>query len=126
MVMLACNAGETVTPAPFEESPWVKPLPALIISPEALPEAEAGKPYEVILQISQNETPVNGYKISAGGLPEGLEITFPEDTGMLSTTGTISGIPREAGTYHFTVFVWCVGTYAGGQTADREYTLVIR
>lgn len=120
--MTACNAFLESTPAPTPEPVEYVIRPLLEIGPDTLPEAEAGMPYEVLIQVSKNETPVNGVDISQGGLPHGLEIKFEDG----SNSALISGIPQESGTYHFTVHVWCVGTNTGGQMGDKEYTLVIK
>jgi len=96
--------------------------PDLVIAPDVLPDAEAGMPYEVIIQISQNETPVGGFNILEGGLPNGLTLEYVEG----ENSARIFGVIRESGTYTFKVSVWCYGTNTSGQTSEKEYTLVVK
>lgn len=44
----------------------------------------------------------------------------PEDTIQ------VSGTPTVAGTFTFTIYVWCYGTNVSGQTATQGYTLVVK
>ncbi|MBI5351879.1 MAG: hypothetical protein HZB50_04505 [Chloroflexi bacterium] len=96
--------------------------PALVFSPDTLPDAEAGVPYEVIIQISQNETPVGGFQISEGGLPNGLAYEYVEG----EDTARIYGVVRESGTYKFKISVWCYGTNTSGQDGEKEYILEVK
>jgi len=96
--------------------------PNLVFSPDTLPDAEAGVPYEVIIQISQNESPVGGFKILEGGLPNGLAYEFVEG----EDSARIYGVVRESGTYKFKVSVWCYGTNSSGQEGEKEYTLIAK
>ena len=96
--------------------------PDLVFSPDTLSDAEAGSPYEVIIQISQNETPVGNFQISKGGLPNGLKYEIEQGEDRVK----IFGVPEESGTYKFTVSVWCYGTNVSGQTGEKEYTLVVK
>lgn len=107
-----------VTPEPF----WQEARPALTFEPDTLPEAEAGVPYEVTVQISQNETPVGGFSVEEGGLPNGLTLEFVEG----EDSARIVGVPQEPGTYTFTVSVWCYGTNITGQSGDKQYDLVVK
>ncbi len=96
--------------------------PDLVIAPDVLPDAEAGMPYEVTIQISQNETPVGGFDILEGGLPNGLAYEYVEG----ENSARIFGVVRESGTYTFKVSVWCYGTNTTGQSGEKEYILVVK
>lgn len=89
--------------------------------PDSLPPAQVGQEYSAPIAISQNETPVGEFFIAEGQLPAGmtLEQVEGEDTAVLS------GIPEQAGTYTFTVSVWCYGTNVSGQTGAQEYQLLV-
>ena len=106
------------TPEPFLQNT----RPELVFTPDTLPDAEAGVPYEVTIQISQNETPVGDFQIVEGGLPNGLTYEFVEG----EDNARIFGVIRESGTYKFKVRVWCYGTNVSGQTGEKEYTLLVK
>jgi hypothetical protein len=97
------------------------PRPALEFLPGQMPDAQVGHPYEVEILIAQNVTPVGNYSISDGALPPGLELVMDEQL----HTARITGTPNQAGTYPFTVSVWCYGTNVSGQTGEKQYTLVV-
>jgi len=59
--------------------------------------------------------------LSEGALPTGLELVFIEGEDSFS----IRGVPEEAGSFTFTVFVSCFGTMVSGQTAQVEYTILV-
>jgi len=99
----------------------ITPRPALQFLPEKLPDARVGQSFKVEIVISGNVTPVGNYSISAGALPPGLDLIWDEQ----NRTGKLTGIPAQAGTYQFTVSVWCLGTNVGGQTGDKRYSLVV-
>ena len=107
-----------LTPEPFLQTI----RPELVFTPDTLPDAEAGVPYEVTIQISQNETPVGDFQIVEGGLPDGLTYEFVEG----EDNARIFGVIRESGTYKFKVSVWCYGTNVSGQTGEKEYTLLVK
>ena len=98
------------------------PRPALQFVPDQMPDAQMGIPYKVDVLISGNATPVGNYSISAGALPPGLELIMDEQL----HTARISGTPTQAGSYQFTVSVWCYGTNVSGQTGDKKYMLVVK
>ena len=75
---------------------------ALQFEPDTLPASQMGAPYEAEIRITQNVTPVGKFSISKGALPAGLELVDNE-----GDAAKISGIPEEAGTFTFTVRVWC-------------------
>ena len=95
--------------------------PALQFLPEKMPEARVGVPYKVDILITGNVTPVGNYSISDGALPTGLELVMDEQL----HTARISGTPQQAGTFSFTVSVWCYGTNVSGQTGEKKYSLAV-
>ena len=97
------------------------PRPALEFLPAQLPAARVGQPYQVDILVSRNVTPVGDYSVSEGSLPRGLTLVMDQNLRI----GRISGTPTQAGTYKFTVSVWCLGTNVSGQTGDKQYTLVV-
>ena len=94
---------------------------ALEFKPDQLPTAKVGQPYQVDILIARNVTPVDNYSISDGALPPGLNLVMDRTLRI----GRISGNPSQAGTYQFTVSVWCLGTNIPGQSGDKLYTLVV-
>ncbi|MCK6566820.1 MAG: hypothetical protein DCC59_08570 [Chloroflexi bacterium] len=110
------------TRATRTEAPEFEPVAApLIIEPESLPNAQIGEKYEALIRIAQNVTPVGDMYISNGSLPAGLELTFMQG----EDSAVIGGTATEAGTYSFTLSVWCFGTQVSGQTLDKEYTIIV-
>ena len=97
------------------------PRPALEFKPDQLPAARAGDPYRVDILVAGNVTPVGFFSITNGTLPPGLNLASERNQQF----GRISGTPSQTGTYTFTVSVWCLGTNVGGQTGDKQYTLVV-
>jgi len=97
--------------------------PALEFSPATLPDAQVGVPYSATITVSQASTPVGGASIQDGALPDGLDLAVAKDP---IDTLQISGTPSTAGTFTFTVYVWCYGTNVNGQTATRQYTIAVR
>jgi len=126
VLSLACSAltrslSATSTPEPepdFEFEPVTTPL---LITPESLPEAQAGMMYEVKIQITQNVTPVGDMIIQEGELPAGLEFVFLDG----EDAAQIIGVPKDAGVFEFTVYVWCYGTQVSGQTLEKKYQIVV-
>lgn len=98
------------------------PRPALEFSPLTLPDAQVGSSYAATITVSQAETPVGSATVQDGALPAGLDLALSKD----HKTIQISGIPAAAGTFSFTIYVWCYGTSVSGQTATQAYTLVVR
>jgi hypothetical protein len=84
------------------------PQPALQFSPATLRDAKVGSPYAATITVSQ---------------PAGLDLALAKSP---ENTIQISGTPTVAGTFSFTIEVWCYGTNVGGQTATQEYTLVVK
>ena len=94
---------------------------SLKIEPDSLPKAKTGVEYEVEIRVSDNVTPVNNVSILSGTLPAGLELVFVDHV----DGAKISGIPKETGTFTFTVSVSCFSTMVIGQSAEKEYTIVV-
>ncbi len=97
------------------------PPPALQFKPDQLPEIRVGQPYQADILVAGNVTPVGNYSVSEGVLPPGLTLVMDQNLRI----GRISGTPTQAGTYKFTVSVWCLGTNVNGQTGDKQYSLVV-
>jgi len=94
----------------------------LKFDPVSLPSAQVGVPYEAEIKVTENVTPVGDFSVAPDTLPPGLELAIEEE---VADTAKITGIPEEAGTYTFTVSVWCYGTNVSGQTGEMEYTIVV-
>lgn len=116
---LFATEGPTPEPDPFLYAPAQDPLK---FEPESLPVAQVGVAYEAEIRITQNSTPAGDFTISEGTLPPGLELTKIESEDIAK----ISGVPKEAGSFPFTVSVWCYGTMAFGQTGEMEYSIVVK
>jgi hypothetical protein len=99
------------------------PRPALQFSPTTLPDAQVGSAYAATITVSQAATPVGGASVQDGALPAGLQLALAKEP---INTIQISGTPTVAGTFSFTIYVWCYGTNVGGQTATQEYTVVVK
>ena len=94
---------------------------SLKIEPDSLPKAQTGVEYEVEIRVSDDVTPVNNVSILSGTLPAGLELVFVDHV----DGAKISGVPKETGTFTFTVSVSCFSTMVVGQSAEKEYTIVV-
>jgi hypothetical protein len=101
---------------------FTPPRGPLKFTPDALPDAQLGLPYEVKIAIGDNATPAGEFSISEGTLPAGLSLEKVEGEDAVR----ISGTPQQAGTFKFKVYVWCYGTNVSGQTGEKEYTLAVR
>ena len=95
---------------------------ALQFSPDRLPGAQVGQPYEAIITVSNNATPVGDIFVGGGALPDGMTLDFTRGS---SSSGTLTGTPTTAGTYVFTVSAWCLGTNVSGQSGEQNYSLVV-
>lgn len=95
----------------------------LLFSPLILADAQAGSPYAATITVTQTRTPVGGAWVSDGALPAGLDL---ELSAQHDNTIHISGTPAAAGTFHFTVSVWCYGTNVSGQTGSQKYALLVK
>jgi hypothetical protein len=119
---IACSLFVPTSQPTEEPEPDFGPMGGpLKFSPDTLPDSQVGTAYDAEIRISLNNTPVGDFFISEGELPEGLEFTFLDG----EDAATIVGTPTEAGTYTFTVTVWCFGTQVSGQTGEKTYTLVV-
>ncbi len=95
---------------------------SLKFEPDPLPNAQVGQAYETEIHVSENHTPVGGASLSKGALPAGLQLVKVVDK---ENTLRISGVPTEAGTFTFTVSVWCYGTNTPGDRGEKEYSIVV-
>jgi hypothetical protein len=99
------------------------PRSALQFSPATLPDAQVGNSYAATINVEQAATPVGGVSVQDGALPAGLVLTLADSP---DNTIQISGTPTVAGSFGFSVYVWCYGTNVSGQTATQQYTLVVK
>jgi hypothetical protein len=99
----------------------ITPHSAISFMPEKMPDGQVGVPYQVQIVVAGNATPVGNYSISTGTLPPGLELVMDEQP----HTAAITGTPAQAGTYSFSVSVWCYGTNVSGQTGEKQYTILV-
>jgi hypothetical protein len=119
---IACSLLVPTVQPTEEAEPYFGPTGGpLKFSPDVLPEAQVGSAYDAEIRIGLNNTPAGDFFISEGELPEGLEFAFLEG----EDAATIAGTPVEAGTFTFTVSVWCFGTQVSGQTGEKTYSLVV-
>jgi hypothetical protein len=94
----------------------------LEFEPDTLPDAQMGALYETEIHVSQNDTAVAHFQIINGALPAGLKLV----EGEWANTAKINGAPEEAGTFTFTVSVWCYPQrFHQGQTGEMEYKIVV-
>jgi large repetitive protein len=121
MMSLACSLFTRAEATPTSNYIFTPSTISLKIEPESLPNAQTGVEYEVEIRVSDNVTPLSSVFISSGTLPAGLELVFVDG----EDGAKISGTPEETGTFTFTVFVTCKGTMAGGQTAEKEYVIIV-
>ena len=98
------------------------PRGPLKFSPDKLPDARVGVPYEAKVSVTQNVTPVGGISISEGFLPKGVTLEKVKS----ENSALISGTPTEAGTFPIKIFVWCYGTNVSGQVGEMSYTIVVK
>lgn len=96
--------------------------PALKFSPDTLPGAQVGIPYEVEIKVTDNITPVFRFLVSERTLPKGLTLEQKEHEDVARIFGT----PEEAGTFTFKVEALCYGTNVSGQTGEKQYTIVVK
>ncbi len=95
----------------------------LKFEPADLPPAQVGVPYDAIITISDNDTPAGAFSLDAGALPKGLALEKFKDQ---QNAAHIFGVPEQAGTFNFRIFVWCYGTNISGQTGVKDYSLVVK
>ena len=125
VLSLACSAltrslSATSTPEP---EPSFEPVTTpLLITPESLPKGQVDVMYEAKMKITQNVTPVGDMIIQDGELPSGLEFVFLDG----EDAAQIIGVPKDAGVFEFTVYVWCYGTQVSGQTLEKKYQIVVK
>jgi len=111
------------TAEPFPTGEWDEPERGpLKFDPLSLPNAEVGVPYEAEIKVTQNVTPVGDFAVDPTVLPPGLELVIVEN---VADTARITGTPEKAGTFTFTINVWCYGTMVSGQMGSKEYTILV-
>ncbi len=94
----------------------------LTFTPATLPEATVGQDYTAVITLSGNRTPINTVSVSEGELPPGIELHWERGADGFS----LSGVPTQAGTYTFQLYVSCLGTNVSGQNAGQGYKLVVK
>ena len=97
--------------------------PNLVLTPDTLPDAIVGQPYNIKISVSKEETPVGGTSIKVGELPSGLKMQKLDGKGEIAE---ISGTPTTAGSYEFTFDAWCYGTSVSGQTIEKKYKILVK
>jgi len=95
---------------------------ALQFAPDKLQDGSVGQPYEAVITVSNNETPVGDMYVSGGALPPGMTLTLSRGS---SSSADLTGTPATAGTYVFRVSAWCLGTNVSGQSGEQSYSLVV-
>ena len=96
--------------------------PPLAFSPLELPDAHVGRPYEVTITVSGNETPVFRMSVDSAELPPGLTLQYEEHESI----ARIEGVPEKAGEFEFAVSADCLGTMRNGQTGEQRYILLVK
>jgi hypothetical protein len=99
-----------------------RPRPPLVFTPDVLPDASVGQPYNTVLRVTQNVTPVFDFSAPATDLPPGLTIHLRED----HQSAELAGTPTQAGKFTFIVRALCYGTSVNGQAGTKTYTLVVK
>jgi hypothetical protein len=126
LIFVLSTACLTLFPHSSEPTPtseWDEPeREPLEFNPSSLPNAKVDVPYVVEIKVTKNVTPVGDFMIDPNILPPGLELIILED---VADTARITGVPEKAGTYTFTINVWCYGTMVSGQMGSKEYTIVV-
>ena len=85
--------------------------PTLTLNPPSLPDGATGVAYNQTLTTTGGVAPYS-YSITAGALPPGL---------ALATSGALTGLPTQAGTFNFTV----TSGFGGSCTGQQSYMLTI-
>jgi hypothetical protein len=124
MMSLACSVFTRFTrteATPTSNYIFTPSTISLKIEPDSLPNAQKGMEYEVEIRVSDNVTPLDSVSVSSGTLPAGLDLVFVDG----EDGPKISGVPEETGTFPFTIVVGCKGTMVYGQTAEKDYVIVV-
>ena len=100
----------------------VEPRPDLEFDPAQLPAAYFGVPYEAVIRVQGNVTPVFLFSVAQGSVPDGLTWEYVEHDDFAKITGT----PTRTGTFTFKVSAACLGTNVSGQTGEMEYKIEVR
>jgi hypothetical protein len=90
-------------------------IPSVVIVTTSLPDAVRGAAYSKTLAVSGGKAPFTWARIS-GTLPPGLTLN--------ATTGTIAGVPTQAGTWNFTVRV--TDSAVPATKSKRSFSLRVR
>ena len=90
-------------------------------TPNAMPNAQVGIFYFVIIKLTNNQTPAGEFTITQGSLPKGMKLERLSGQDAV----LISGIPQEPGAFHFVLSVWCYGTNHTGQTGTKDYVIQV-
>lgn len=106
LCLVACGSTEPVV------------FPELVITTTSLPDGMQGQPYEEGIGAEGGDEAYS-WQVTAGALPPGLALAA-DDLG--EDDAVVSGVPEEAGSYHFTATV----TSGDGQTASAELIIHIR
>jgi hypothetical protein len=124
LASLSCEAvtglGQNTPPAANGTPVYVGGDP--VFKPEQLPRAQVGADYTARVTVENTRTPVGDFSLQDGELPPGLTLKQVEG---VESTAEITGTPSKAGTYKFTIYIWCYGTQRAGQTAQQEYEIVV-
>jgi len=121
MVSFSCSLFTHAEEIPTPNYIFTPSAIPLKIEPDSLPNAQTGVEYKVDIRVSYNVTPVSSVSISSGKLPAGLTLVFVDHV----DGAKISGVPEEAGTFTFTILAGCFGTMVSGQSAEKEYVIVV-
>ena len=71
----------------------------LRFSPDVLPTARVGVPYDATIIVTNEQTPVGEISISKGELPAGLDLLYA----AIEDSAHLVGTPQEKGTYALAV-----------------------
>ena len=94
----------------------------LVFSPDELPEAQVGQPYEATITVSEAATPVFEISIKSSELPPGLSLSYES----INDVAVIQGIPESAGEFELVAKAACFGTNSPGQVGEKTYTLSVK
>jgi len=114
VLITATDTGSSGTGAPFtigQSYTFDVAAPTIAVAPTTLPDTVAGLSYSQTLSASGGVAPYT-FAVTAGGLPNGLNLT---------AVGALSGTSTTAGTSNFTV----TATDANGQSGAQAYTVVV-
>jgi hypothetical protein len=108
----AADASGCLGSRPYTITMAAPGCPAITLNPATLPAGVTGIPYSQSVTATGGTAPY-AYAVSNGALPTGLTLN--------SATGSITGVPVQAGLFTFTIRA----TDTGGCPGAREYTVAI-